>query len=70
MKRREVGDAGFDVEGLYGVEGPGWILSDLADRWKDPERREILLQVARALESEPSVIGCSAHLIVVGRKPS
>ena len=68
--RREVGDAGFDVEGLYGVEGPGWILSDLADRWKDPERREILLQVARALESEPSVIGCSAHLIVVGRKPS
>jgi hypothetical protein len=25
--------------------------------------------VARALESEPSVIGSSAHLIVVGRKP-
>jgi SAM-dependent methyltransferase len=67
--RREVSDAGFAVEGLYGVEGPGWILPDLVDRWKDPERREIILQVARALESEPSVIGCSAHLIVVGRKP-
>jgi ubiquinone/menaquinone biosynthesis C-methylase UbiE len=68
--RREVMDAGFDVEGLYGVEGPGWILPDFADRWNDPARRDILVQVARALESEPSVLGCSAHLIVVGRKAS
>jgi SAM-dependent methyltransferase len=67
---REVADAGFDVEGLYGVEGPGWILSDFADRWEDPERRAILLRVARSLESEASVIGTSAHLISVGRKPS
>lgn len=67
--RREVANAGFDVEGLYGVEGPGWILPDFAERWEDPARRESLLRVARALESEPSVVGCSAHLIVVGRKP-
>lgn len=67
--RREVIDAGFAVEGLYGVEGPGWILPDLVERWKDPERREIILHAARVLESEPSVIGCSAHLIVVGRRP-
>jgi hypothetical protein len=26
--------------------------------------------VARALESEPAVLGCSAHLMVVGRKPT
>ena len=67
--RREVMDAGFEVEGLYGVEGPGWILPDFVDRWTDPGRREILVQVARALEAEASVLGCSAHLIVVGRKP-
>jgi SAM-dependent methyltransferase len=66
--RREIIDAGFEAAGLYGVEGPGWILPDLDERWNDPERREILLQTARALESEPAVIGCSAHLIVVGRK--
>ena len=35
----------------------------------DPARREILIRTARALESEPAVHGCSAHLIVVGRKP-
>jgi hypothetical protein len=67
--RREVMEAGFDVEGLYGVEGPGWILSDLVDRWSDPERRNLLVHVARILESEASLLGCSAHLIVVGRKP-
>lgn len=67
--RREVVDADFDVEGLYGVEGPGWILPDIEERWNDPERREVLLRVARALESEPSVRGSSAHLLVIGRKP-
>jgi SAM-dependent methyltransferase len=68
--RREVDAAGFQVEALYGVEGPSWILPDLEQRWNDPERREIVLRVARALESEPSVVGASAHLIAVGRKPS
>ena len=68
--RREVGEAGFEVEGLYGVEGPSWILPDLDERWNDPARREIVLDLARALESEPAVLGCSAHLMVVGRKPN
>ena len=66
---REISAAGFEFEALYGVEGPGWILPDFVERWNDPERREIILKVARTLESESSVIGCSAHLIVVGRKP-
>ena len=68
--RSEVAGAGFEIEGLYGIEGPGWILPDLADRWEDAARREIVLRVARALESEPAVLGCSAHLMVVGRKPT
>jgi len=66
--RREVAEAGFHIEGLYGIEGPGGTLSDLDERWNDPIRRETILRVARALESEPSVIGCSAHLLAVGRK--
>jgi SAM-dependent methyltransferase len=66
--RKEVSDAGLDVEELYGIEGPGWILPDLPDRWKDPERRDIVIRVARMLESEPSMLGCSAHLLLVARK--
>ena len=67
--RSEVIDAGFEPLGLYGVEGPGWMLPDFDERWNDLERREILLRTARALESEPAVMGCSAHLLMAGRKP-
>lgn len=67
--RREVMDAGFELDGVYGIEGPGWILPDLVERCADPARLEVLLQVARAFEAEPSVVGCSAHLLAVGRKP-
>jgi ubiquinone/menaquinone biosynthesis C-methylase UbiE len=66
--RAELAEAALEVEGLYGVEGPGWILPDLDDRWTDPARRATLLHVARLLEAEPSVLGCSAHLLAVGRK--
>ena len=57
------------MDGLYGVEGPGWILPDLVERWNDPERRAAVLHIARLLEAEPAVLGCSAHLLAVGRKP-
>jgi len=67
--RTEVTRANLEIEGLYGVEGPGWMLPDFSDRWGDPARRDILLKVARALESEPGMLGCSAHLLAIGRKP-
>ncbi|HVD62548.1 MAG TPA: methyltransferase domain-containing protein [Gemmatimonadaceae bacterium] len=66
--RDEASSAGFGVEGLYGIEGPGWILSDFGERWNDPERRDMILDVARKLETQPSMLGASAHLLVVGRK--
>ncbi len=66
--RDEVNAAGLTVEALYGVEGPGWILPDFMERWNDEQGREGLLSVARICESEPAMIGCSAHLLVVGRK--
>jgi SAM-dependent methyltransferase len=68
--RAEVSNAGFDVEGPFGIEGPGWMFPDFDERWADERRRAILLDAARRLESESSVIGCSAHLLVVGIKPA
>lgn len=67
--RGEVAAAGFDVHALYGVEGPGWIFPDIVSRIGDPDQRAAMLRVSRWLESEPSVIGCSAHLLAVGQKP-
>jgi ubiquinone/menaquinone biosynthesis C-methylase UbiE len=66
--RAEVRAAGLLIDGLYGVEGPGWMLPDVGARLADPRRRADLLRVARALESEPSALGASAHLLVVARK--
>jgi SAM-dependent methyltransferase len=65
----EVVSAGLVSDGVYGLEGPGWILPDVTERLRDPRRRGDLLQVARRLESEPSMLGVSAHLLVVARNP-
>ena len=64
----EVASAGLAVENLYGIEGPAWMLPDFTERWQNPERRAMMMNVARTLEREPFVTGCSAHLLVVGRK--
>lgn len=64
----EVGVAGLALHGVFGLEGPGWILPDVAQRMADPARRASLLSVARMLETEPSVLGWSAHLLAVARR--
>jgi ubiquinone/menaquinone biosynthesis C-methylase UbiE len=66
--RTEVAGANLTLDGLYGLEGPGWILSDVPARLEDPSRRAELLHVARLLESEPLMLGTSAHLLVVARR--
>lgn len=63
----EVEDAGLAFEALLGIEGPGQLVRDL---WEDPERREYVLRVARAIEQEPTLLGLSSHLLVLARKRS
>lgn len=60
----EVTEAGFALEALLGVEGPGGYVGD----WGKPRHREAILRAARAVEREPSLLGMSAHLLAVGRK--
>jgi SAM-dependent methyltransferase len=63
--RAEVTEAGFVAARVYGVEGPGWLVSDFNTWWDNSEYRDRLLQLARALETEPSLLAVSAHLIAV-----
>jgi hypothetical protein len=64
----EIEEAGLRFENLMGVEGPGWVSDDL-DAWLDDvPARERLLNVLRRIETEPSLIGASAHLIAVAHK--
>jgi len=64
----ELAEAGFAVTGIYGIEGPGWLLPDFDDWWDNAEHRQRLLQIARTVETEPSLLGASAHLMAVAEK--
>jgi ubiquinone/menaquinone biosynthesis C-methylase UbiE len=66
----EVQAAGLDLNGVYGVEGPGWILPDVAERMADVHRRASLLRVARLVETEQSLVGSSAHLLAIAKRPA
>jgi SAM-dependent methyltransferase len=62
----EIGQAGFGGVAVFGVEGPGWWLRE---RWPDPRWREQILVTARAVETEPSLLGGSPHLIAAATRP-
>lgn len=61
----ELRHAGFSGVELIAVEGFAWLLGDLAIRLDPPEA---LLRAVRLTETEPSMLGCSAHIIGVGVK--
>jgi ubiquinone/menaquinone biosynthesis C-methylase UbiE len=66
--RSEVIEAGFGLEALLGIEGAGAWLQNFDAMWEDPVKREWILDVARRLESEETLLGISAHLMAIGRK--
>jgi SAM-dependent methyltransferase len=65
---QEIVEAGFAFESLFAVEGPAWILPNLNERMSDVARRAQLLDLLRAVEKEPSLLGVSAHLLGVARR--
>jgi ubiquinone/menaquinone biosynthesis C-methylase UbiE len=67
--RGELREAGFSDVRVLGVEGVAWMFSDFESRWADEGLRQDILNIARALEAEPSIVGASAHLLGIGRKP-
>jgi SAM-dependent methyltransferase len=64
--RSEMTDAGLEVADLVSVEGPAYILGDLDELMADPEGRAVALEVARAIEGVPELLGFGPHLLAVG----
>ena len=63
----ELQQAGFAVEELLAIEGPGSLISDV-DEWLDDDgRREVLMRAIRRVEAEPAILGASSHLLALGR---
>lgn len=64
----EVEESGFLYEKTLPIEGPLWLSSYVTENFNDQQRRELFLALMRRLEKEPSLLGVSAHLLVVARK--
>ena len=45
-----------------------WI-KPLASALDDDDRREVVLDAARVIEAEPSLLGLSSHLVTVATRP-
>lgn len=63
----EVVASGLELQGVLGVEGPGWLMGAATEGEQVDEQ---VLRVARDLEAEPSVVGASMHLLAVARRPT
>ena len=66
----EVREGGFTESEVVGIEGPGWLAKDFDERWRDEVRRERLLMLVRRVERETPLLGCSLHLMAIGKKLS
>jgi 2-polyprenyl-3-methyl-5-hydroxy-6-metoxy-1,4-benzoquinol methylase len=62
----EITQAGFRIDHLYNVEGPGFLAGNFDERWRDERRRAAMLRAARLVETEACVLGASSHLLAVG----
>ncbi|HEX6348854.1 MAG TPA: class I SAM-dependent methyltransferase [Candidatus Dormibacteraeota bacterium] len=67
--RAEAGEAGLQVRELVGLEGLGAWLPQLEDRWETEDGRQIILDAARAVESEPALLALSPHLLLIATAP-
>jgi hypothetical protein len=61
----ELEEAGLLHQETLAIEGPGWLVPDFEERWKDEQQREVLLKVIRRMEKEPIALGMSAHIMAV-----
>ena len=57
------------VQDLVSVEGPAFLLADLAERLADPAARAVVLDIARAVERVPELLGVGPHLLATGIRP-
>jgi SAM-dependent methyltransferase len=65
----EAAEGGLECLEVAGLEGVAGWFGNILERWDDADSRDAILFAARAVEHEPTLIGASAHLLMVARRP-
>ena len=61
----EAADAGLAGATVLAIEGPGWLLADIAERVEDAAHWTLLMELLRRIEAEPALLAVSAHLMMI-----
>ncbi len=65
---KELREAGFDPVKIVGVTGFGELLPNFEELWAHEKSKERLLTILERIETEPSMLGLSTHLLGVAWK--
>ncbi len=65
----EVSQSGLILRALLAIEGPGSVLADDTALEADPAAWSSLLDMIERVESEPSLLGLSSHIMAVAHRP-
>jgi ubiquinone/menaquinone biosynthesis C-methylase UbiE len=66
--KAEVSGVGFEIKGLFAVEGIIYMLKDFESAWSAGTHRDFLLEMIGSLEQEPGLMAASPHMMCVGAK--
>jgi ubiquinone/menaquinone biosynthesis C-methylase UbiE len=61
----EAADAGLRGASVAAIEGPAWLLGDIAARVEDAAHWTLLMDTLRRIEAEPALLAVSAHLMLI-----
>jgi SAM-dependent methyltransferase len=62
--KKELVDGGFRAPVLFAIEGPIWTVAES----RTIEERAVLMDVMERIETEPTMIGASAHIMGMAKK--
>jgi 2-polyprenyl-3-methyl-5-hydroxy-6-metoxy-1,4-benzoquinol methylase len=64
----ELSAGGFTNNDVRGVIGPCWLIPNLDEAWKTPEKRESIMRIVRMCDKENGILGLSTHLLSISQK--
>lgn len=66
--KAEIQEAGLKLEQLLPIESVGGLIPHFEEYWADKSRRIQLLKLLKIIETDPSLLGVTAHMLAIAKK--